>query len=93
MSDNIFTEIEKRVLINDIKQSFNEKGFVVNEVTILEFTDDIKIVKILTKNKIIVESVNDNMTWKLDSLNMGEVYGKTIADVASSYQYEKSKDR
>lgn len=93
MSDNIFTEIEKRILVKDIKESFSKKGFVVNEVTILEFTDDTKIVKILTKNKIIVESVNDKMTWKLDSLNMGEVYGKAIADVAGSYQYEISKDK
>lgn len=94
MIDSIIVEIEKKSLVNDIKKSFSDIGATINMVDILEYTENKQIVKISTsKHNIVVESIDDKLTWKLDSLNMGDVFGKDICDVAGSYQFELSKDK
>jgi hypothetical protein len=42
-------------------------------------------------DKIIVEKDCSKLSWKLNSLPMGEVMGKEIYDVAGDYEYQKSK--
>jgi hypothetical protein len=99
-----FEEIDKKILIREVIESFEKKGFPLNSVDILEYSNindkNSKLsLKIITKdnNKIIVERdcglKFPVIKWKLNALPMGEVIGKHIHDVSCSYEYEKNKDR
>lgn len=93
--NNILNEIQERMLKNEIRESFSEKGFSLKEITINEYNDNNTVVTILTLNgdKLLVEKHDKKISWKLNALLMGEVIGKEICDVAASYEYERNKDR
>lgn len=92
---NIFDDIQKRIIIKEINDSFCKRGYMITEVSFLEYSEEKITVKITTsdKNKIVVEKDMTKMNWKLNALPMGEVIGREIADVAGSYECEKVKDR
>lgn len=92
---NIFDDIQRRIILKEIIDSFCKKGYVINEVSFIEFNENKISVKIimLDGNKLMVEKDLSKINWKLNALPMGQVIGKDIADVAFSYDYEKAKDR
>ena len=94
-SNSIFDDIQKRIIVKEINDSFCKKGYMVTEISFLEYTENKIAIKIMTsdKNKIVVEKDLTSMTWKLNALPMGSVMGKDVSDVAYSYNSELVKDR
>jgi len=93
--ENIFDVIQKRMIVNEMKSAFEKKKLSIKEVTILEYGDNNTTIKIITSdsNKITVDESEKKISWKLNALDMGEVCGNQIYDVAGSYEAEKFKDR
>ena len=72
-----------------------KKNLLIKEVTLIKFQENSTMVQIITRdgNKIIVDESEKKISWKLNALDMGEVCGNQIYDVAGSYEAEKFKDR
>lgn len=94
-TDSIFNDIQKKIIVREVIESFSKKGYMVTEINFVEFTEDKIQLKIITRdgNNIIVEKESKNINWKLNALPMGNVMGKEIADVAGDYQYQLAKNR
>jgi hypothetical protein len=94
-NNSIFDVIQKKIILKEIIESFSKKGYLVSEISFLEFTESKIQLKIMTSdgNKIIVEKNSTDLNWKLNALPMGSVMGKEIADVAGDYQYQLAKNR
>jgi hypothetical protein len=92
---NIFDDIQKKIIIKEIRDSFCNKGYMVTEIEFVEFQDSKIKLKITTldRNKIVVEKDLTSMTWKLNALPMGNIMGKDLADVAGDYQYQLAKNK
>ena len=88
-----FSELNKHLLMDNIKKSFMKKGFLLSEINVLEFRENHIEVSLVTKcgNKILVEKYHTNIHWKLNNMNMGEVIGNSICDVAGDYEYQMKK--
>lgn len=92
---NIFDDIQKRIITKEIRDSFCHKGYVITELSFIEFNENKVAVKIITSDgsKILVERDLTKINWKLNALPMGEVIGKDLADVAGEYQYQLAKNK
>jgi hypothetical protein len=91
--DNVFLTIQKKIMVNDFINAFKKRKMDLKDVILLEMEEKKIIAKLTTTfgDKIIVEKDCSKLSWKLNSLPMGEVMGKEIYDVAGDYQYQKSK--
>jgi len=92
--ENIFDTIQRRMIINEMFSAFEKKKCPVSEVKLVDCELSKVTVEIITKdgNKIIVSEGEKKYTWKLNALNMGEVFGNEIYDVAGSYEGEVAKN-
>ena len=94
-NESIFDMIERRMIINEMKNAFEKKKLPVRQVILKDSDMSRMTIEVLTKdgNKILVEQVEKKFHWKLNALDMGEVFGNQIYDVAGSYECEKVKDK
>lgn len=88
-----FSELNKYLLIDNIKRSFIKKGFLLSEVKVLKFENNQIEISLITKcgNKVLVEKYYKNIYWKLNNIGMGEVIGNSVCDVAGEYEYQMKK--
>jgi len=82
-----FEEIHNKEIQFLFEDSFKDKNLNISEFVLLE-----NGYKFLVNKRDRITVYNDK-TWKLNGLNKGEIFGKSLMDVCSDYLFECSKDR
>ena len=90
---NFFSDLNRHLLVENMKKSFRKKGFLVDKIIIDDYSYGSIKADILTGcgNKIVVEEYDKKITWKLNNISMGEVIGNNICDVSGDYEYQMKK--
>jgi hypothetical protein len=84
----------KEIQLKEIQYNF-EDAFKLKDLNVSEFVlnEEDNSCKFLVNKKDRIKVDLSNKKWKLNGLDKGEIFGKSVTDVSGDYLYECSKDR